>query len=270
MRHHDTSERTTQAPSRRDHPDPTGRHSGHEPAHPDTPRGQNRSGYGRPVPGPAGDTAERPPQDSPTVAPTPRGPAAPGEPDRGRPASPAAPTPPDPAPRPETPDSPIVAPTPAPGRHDSGPQHARPADPRQAPPVQPPAPQAPPVPSAPPGPAPTGHARHAAPAPQRPGQDTHDTGADTEGIPDLLGAEEEAEFRRRWHEVQGRFVDDPRQAVHAADVLVGDVMRNLADTFARHRNSLESQWSQGLEADTESLRRALCQYRALFHRLLST
>ncbi|MFF9340672.1 hypothetical protein ACF1CG_13125 [Streptomyces sp. NPDC014773] len=126
------------------------------------------------------------------------------------------------------------------------------------------------MPSAPPGPAPTSHARHAAPASGRPDQDAHGTGADTEGIPDLLGTEEEAEFLRRWHEVQGRFVDDPRQAVHAADVLVGDVMRNLADTFARHRNSLESQWSQGLEADTESLRRALCQYRALFHRLLST
>ncbi|MFK3733756.1 hypothetical protein ACI2LJ_26230 [Streptomyces sp. NPDC088090] len=131
------------------------------------------------------------------------------------------------------------------------------------------------MPSAPPGPAPTAHhARHAAPAPRGPEQDAYGTGAagdaDAEGVPDLLGAEAEAEFRRRWHEVQGRFVDDPRQAVHAADVLVGDVMRNLADTFARHRNSLESQWSQGLEADTESLRRALCQYRALFHRLLST
>ncbi|MET9539349.1 hypothetical protein ABZY16_17850, partial [Streptomyces sp. NPDC006553] len=102
----------------------------------------------------------------------------------------------------------------------------------------------------------------------RPARPDGDAGAD--GIPDLLGPAEEEEFRRRWHEVQGRFVDDPRQAVHAADVLVGDVMRDLADTFALHRHALEGQWSQGLEADTESLRRALCQYRALFHRLLST
>ncbi|MFD8206781.1 hypothetical protein ACFV2S_10300 [Streptomyces sp. NPDC059695] len=148
------------------------------------------------------------------------------------------------------------------------------------------APQIPPRPSAPPGAGQAGHgghARHAAPAPQDPGQDAHradgaehrpdpvrpDGAAGVEQVPDLLDAADEEAFRTRWHEVQARFVDDPRQAVHDADVLVGDVMRNLADTFARHRHALEGEWSQGLEADTESLRRALCQYRALLHRLLS-
>ncbi|MFD4375105.1 hypothetical protein ACFXKE_24185 [Streptomyces sp. NPDC059202] len=131
------------------------------------------------------------------------------------------------------------------------------------------------MPSAPPDPASTthgGHGRHAAPAPQERPQGRPDSGAgmEAEGIPDLLGPAEEGEFMRRWHEVQGRFVDDPRQAVHAADALVGDVMNSLTDTFARHRQTLEGQWSQGLEADTESLRLALCQYRALFQRLLST
>ncbi|MGW4856381.1 hypothetical protein ACWEPZ_34735 [Streptomyces sp. NPDC004288] len=96
-----------------------------------------------------------------------------------------------------------------------------------------------------------------------------DGAAGDEELPDLLDDAEQEAFLTRWHEVQGRFVDDPRQAVHAADVLVGDVMRTLADTFGRHRGALEGQWSQGLEADTESLRRALCQYRALFQRLLS-
>ncbi|MFE9045600.1 hypothetical protein ACFY9F_23635 [Streptomyces sp. NPDC012421] len=131
------------------------------------------------------------------------------------------------------------------------------------------------MPAAPPDPTSTphgGHGRHAAPAsrewPQ--GQEHRGAGSEAEGIPDLLGPAEEGEFVRRWHEVQGRFVDDPRQAVHAADALVGDVMKTLTDTFARHRHTLEGQWSQGLEADTESLRLALCQYRALFQRLLST
>ncbi|MFF8413174.1 hypothetical protein [Streptomyces omiyaensis] len=157
------------------------------------------------------------------------------------------------------------------------------------------APGTPPLPAASPDPAPPapeahasgGHARHAAPAPQDPAREARGaggaerrpdharparpgTGGDAEEIPDLLAPTEEEEFRKRWHEVQGRFVDDPRQAVHAADVLVGDVMRTLADTFARHRGTLEGQWGQGLEADTESLRVALCQYRALFHRLLTT
>ncbi|MEV8588743.1 hypothetical protein AB0424_17605 [Streptomyces sp. NPDC051180] len=95
----------------------------------------------------------------------------------------------------------------------------------------------------------------------------HDRAEDEE-VPDLLGAGDQEAFRARWREVQGRFVDDPRQAVHAADVLVGDVMRTLADTFAQHRNTLEGQWSMGRDADTESLRHALRQYRALLHLLL--
>ncbi|WP_449345678.1 hypothetical protein [Streptomyces narbonensis] len=171
---------------------------------------------------------------------------------------------------------------PGPGGPPSPPAASPQVPAQRTPSAYPPAlPQTPPPPSAFPGPAPQahgGHARHAAPAPQERSQGPDDgraarpgaAGADAEGIPDLLGPAEEGEFLRRWHEVQGRFVDDPRQAVHAANVLVGDVMRTLADTFARHRHTLEGQWSQGLEADTESLRLALCQYRALFQRLLST
>lgn len=297
MRHHETSERTTHAPERRHHPDPTGRYPEQPEGRPDPRTGQDRSGPGRPGSATTGDEAVRPPRHSPTVAPTP--PRQPGteEGDGRRPAAPRTPssTPPEP-PAPTTgpgdSGSPTVAPTPPqadrprPGgpRHDQPqPETGRPAHdqdrpdgalpPRPAPPRVPAQrtptayPQAMPhtPPSVSPGPAPAspgGHARHAA----RPGA----AGADAEGIPDLLGPAEEEEFLRRWHEVQGRFVDDPRQAVHAADVLVGDVMRTLAATFARHRHTLEGQWSQGLEADTESLRLALCQYRALFQRLLST
>ncbi|GGR18363.1 hypothetical protein [Streptomyces roseolus] len=306
MRHHETSERTTHAPERRHHADPTGRYpeqpeGRREPAdRPDPRTGQGRSDPGRPGSATTGDEAARPPRHSPTVAPTP--PRQPGteEGDGRRPAAPRTPSstppgPPAPTTGPGDSGSPTVAPTPPqadrprPGgpRHDhpqpetGRPAHDRPRSdgpdgtptPRPAPPRVPAQrtpvayPQAMPYtpPSVPPGPAPAapgGHARHAAPSGA--------AGADAEGIPDLLGPTEEEEFLRRWHEVQGRFVDDPRQAVHAADVLVGDVMRTLAATFARHRHTLEGQWSQGLEADTESLRLALCQYRALFQRLLST
>ncbi|WP_030173460.1 hypothetical protein [Streptomyces sp. NRRL S-813] len=94
--------------------------------------------------------------------------------------------------------------------------------------------------------------------------------APDEATPRLLTPDEEQAFRERWRAVQSRFVDDPREAVHTADTLVADVMQTLAATFARHKQDLEGQWSQGEKVDTEDLRRALQRYRAFFNRLLST
>lgn len=91
-----------------------------------------------------------------------------------------------------------------------------------------------------------------------------------EDVPELLTAEDEAGFRTRWQEIQNRFVDDPREAVHDADGLVADVMQTLAATFSQHKQDLEGQWSQGVEADTEDLRLALRKYRSFFNRLLSS
>ncbi|MFF0477688.1 hypothetical protein [Streptomyces sp. NPDC004284] len=87
-------------------------------------------------------------------------------------------------------------------------------------------------------------------------------------LPQLLSAGDEETFRTRWHELQSQFVDDPRQAVHEADSLVADVMQKTAAAFADHRKSLEAQWRQGEDVDTESLRTALRRYRSFFHRLL--
>lgn len=77
-------------------------------------------------------------------------------------------------------------------------------------------------------------------------------------------------LRDRWSEVQGEFVDDPRSAVEKAQRLVDDLVKELTDTFARERSSLEGKWSGGGAADTEELRVALQRYRSLFNRLLST
>jgi len=105
-----------------------------------------------------------------------------------------------------------------------------------------------------------------------------DTGAATTGTPEasddevprLLTEDEERDFRDSWQEIQSKFVDDPREAVHAADALVADVMQTLATTFAQHKKDLEGQWSQGEKVDTEELRGALRRYRSFFNRLLST
>ncbi|WP_369247072.1 hypothetical protein [Streptomyces sp. R41] len=89
-------------------------------------------------------------------------------------------------------------------------------------------------------------------------------------MPQLLTEEDQEGFRTRWQEVQSKFVDDPRDAVHTADALVADVMQTLAATFADHKQELEGQWNRGERADTEDLRLALRHYRSFFNRLLVT
>jgi len=85
----------------------------------------------------------------------------------------------------------------------------------------------------------------------------------------LFAAAETSEFRRRWMEVQTGFVDEPRPAVQAADALVAETMKRLAEIFARERSSLESQWGRGGEVSTEDLRQAMRRYRSFFDRLLA-
>lgn len=86
----------------------------------------------------------------------------------------------------------------------------------------------------------------------------------------LLAGHDAEDFRRRWSEIQGRFVDDPQDAVRSADTLVAEVMQTLAATFASHKEDLEGQWSKGEEVVTEDLRIALQRYRSFFNRLLTT
>lgn len=111
---------------------------------------------------------------------------------------------------------------------------------------------------------------------ESPGTEAETTGAEggskaaDDEVPQLLTEDEDRDFRDRWQGIQNQFVDDPREAVHAADTLVADVMQTLATTFAQHKKDLEDQWGQGEQVDTEELRRALRRYRSFFNRLLST
>jgi len=87
--------------------------------------------------------------------------------------------------------------------------------------------------------------------------------------PALFADHEAADLRKRWSDVQTGFVDEPRRAVEAADHLVADVMKRLAEGFAAERTTLEHQWDRGDSVTTEDLRVALQRYRAFFDRLLS-
>ncbi|MFD3546315.1 hypothetical protein ACFWUW_12005 [Streptomyces sp. NPDC058655] len=86
----------------------------------------------------------------------------------------------------------------------------------------------------------------------------------------LLGAAQAEGYRTTWSEIQGRFVDDPREAVRSADTLVAEVMQAFAGTLSEHRNGLEKQWDRGEQVATEDLRLALQAYRSLINRLLNT
>ena len=93
---------------------------------------------------------------------------------------------------------------------------------------------------------------------------TEDTPADV-----LFDEGDAARFRERWHEVQSAFVDDPKRAVQDADVLVAELMQNLASAFSERKRLLEDQWREGTDAETEDLRLALRSYRSFLDQLLA-
>jgi hypothetical protein len=84
----------------------------------------------------------------------------------------------------------------------------------------------------------------------------------------LLKLDVSEQFRARWNEVQGMFVDEPRSAVQQADTLVSEVIEKITQMFANEHNLLEGQWNQGNEVSTEELRKALQHYHSFFNRLV--
>src|ERR1700759_3371878 len=88
-------------------------------------------------------------------------------------------------------------------------------------------------------------------------------------LPPLFGPEALTDLRKRWDSVQRGFVDDPKEAVHAADAMVVEITKGLAARFAEQRTSLEGKFQRSEGPSTENLRLALQQYRSFFERLLS-
>jgi hypothetical protein len=85
----------------------------------------------------------------------------------------------------------------------------------------------------------------------------------------LFPHEETQNLQRRWREIQGEFVDEPRRAVQRADELVDAVVRRLTEVFAEERRKLEANFKAGQELSTEDLRQGLRRYRSFFERLLA-
>jgi hypothetical protein len=85
----------------------------------------------------------------------------------------------------------------------------------------------------------------------------------------LFADDDLTDLRARWAGVQADFVDDPKDCVQKADVLVSDLVDRLTNGFAHARSRLEEQWARGEQASTEDLRLALMHYRNFFERLLA-
>jgi len=102
-----------------------------------------------------------------------------------------------------------------------------------------------------------------------------------------LSPEQRARFADEWQQVQAKFVDDPQRSVAQADALLAEVMKargypvedfdqRAGDLSVEHPRLVENyrsahdiavKHSRG-EADTDDLRNAFIDYRALFEELL--
>jgi hypothetical protein len=109
----------------------------------------------------------------------------------------------------------------------------------------------------------------AAPSAEPPAAESSSTNHESSADDVLFVGENLAELRERWAGVQAAFVDDPKECVQKADVLVSDLVEQLTAGFAETRWHLEEQWNRGEEASTEDLRLALMHYRKFFDRLLA-
>jgi len=101
-----------------------------------------------------------------------------------------------------------------------------------------------------------------------------------------LSPEESSRFRESWNEIQRGFVDDPRQSLRSADLLVAEIMRArgypVDDDFDRRADDLSVDHPRVVqhyrearqvrdangEVDTESQRTAVTSYRSLINALL--
>jgi len=101
------------------------------------------------------------------------------------------------------------------------------------------------------------------------GRQSSDGERTEEHADNLLPEDRLSSLREQWSTIQTSFVDEPKSSVEKADELVADVIQTLAKRFAEERDTLEGQWSNGGDASTEDLRKALQHYRSFFERLLA-
>ncbi len=79
-----------------------------------------------------------------------------------------------------------------------------------------------------------------------------------------------ADDDRRWQEILGRFVDDPRGCVQAATDLVEDDLSTFAALVSRRRESMHDASPGETDAKTEQMRQAVMTYRDISRQLAAS
>jgi hypothetical protein len=64
-------------------------------------------------------------------------------------------------------------------------------------------------------------------------------------------------------------VDDPREAMERADGLVEEIVITLTSSLTTRTSELRDRWKNADQSDTEQLRLALRDYRAMLEQLLA-
>jgi hypothetical protein len=77
------------------------------------------------------------------------------------------------------------------------------------------------------------------------------------------------ELQHRWLVTQAQLLDDPRDAVREAGLLIGDAMQFVTSTFTDHRDRIEREWKNNDQLNTDELRTIMRRYRNLFQYVLS-
>jgi hypothetical protein len=98
----------------------------------------------------------------------------------------------------------------------------------------------------------------------RPGAGAGTAAAAGAGAPLLTG---QAGLRERWLQIQSGFIDDPRASVTEAAGFVGEITSTIVTAVQERERGLRGAWDGNGDADTESLRNALREYRTFFELL---
>ncbi|GAA2636358.1 hypothetical protein GCM10010399_81600 [Dactylosporangium fulvum] len=91
---------------------------------------------------------------------------------------------------------------------------------------------------------------------------------DTAGEGPLWDPAKAEELRGRWHDVQTRFVDDPKGSLSSAKALIDEAVHGLEDGV-RDREEAFGRSGARISDSTEGMRATIQQYHHLLDRLLS-
>ena len=81
--------------------------------------------------------------------------------------------------------------------------------------------------------------------------------------------DESTRMQTQWEEIQGRFVDNPREAVQQAEAFVSEMVEKTTAMINNEKRTLEKDWKQESDISTEDLRQMIKRYRNFFNRLVS-